>query len=87
MYRVTDPVPAGVSWNTAPQPSYLFGTTPTLEMDQVVKQDIKVVINSIDCEQTMSFRVKIADEVQSGGVEFWKDASFLGAGWRLTHNC
>ncbi|KAF2675676.1 hypothetical protein K458DRAFT_397716 [Lentithecium fluviatile CBS 122367] len=87
VFRVTDPIPPHVTWNTAPKGAYLFGSTQELPTDQVLQQDTKIVINSVGCNPTMTFRVSIPEEVGRGGVEFWRDASFPGAGFRLTHNC
>ncbi|KAJ9634941.1 hypothetical protein H2199_008805 [Coniosporium tulheliwenetii] len=87
VYRVIDPIKPGVSWNTAPKPAYLFGSTPQLKTDQTVPEDVKFVINSVKCEPTLSFRAGIPPEVERGGVEFWRESPFGNAGFRLTHDC
>ena len=87
IYRVWNPVPPNVNWNTAPSPAYLFGSTSQLPADQPLSQDVKIVINSATCQPTMTFRVAIPSEVNRGGVEFWRDSIFPDAGFRLTHNC
>lgn len=72
VYGVTDPVvsnvtgtTSNVTWNTAPQPTYLVAS-PLLETDEVVKEDTKIVIGSVACEPTLDFRISIPPEVEYG---------------------
>ncbi|KAF2001298.1 hypothetical protein P154DRAFT_521984 [Amniculicola lignicola CBS 123094] len=87
IYRVPAPLPRRFDWNTAPQPAYLFGTTPKLPMSEIMQQELGFIINSAPCEPTMAFRIAISSDAAKGGVDFFKDTDFPTAGFRLTHDC
>lgn len=83
IYRLSDPIVPGITtWNTAPEPAYLFGSTE-VEVDGYAQEDTKIVINSVECESTLSFRVSIPPEVEKAGLWGFEE----NTGFRLTHNC
>lgn len=88
VYRVNEIIKAGASWNSAPKPAYLFGTTAAgLPTNPPVQNDIKMIVNSAQCAATMGFRISIPPETPRGGVQFWRDSPWNDVGFRMTHNC
>jgi len=93
VWNVNGPIPLGpnnysVTWNLAPQTTNLFGTSGQIELPPRYgyRQDVKKVINSASCQNKMTYRVKVPDNVARGGVQFYQRPSPFG-GWRIVHNC
>ena len=86
VYVPTRDVQSSDSWATAPGNSYLFGT---VTLSSQPNAPTKIVVNSLTCKPTLSFRVRIASDTASGRVETNQQNPPANptAGWRITHNC
>jgi len=86
VYRVTETIQSGASWDSAPKPTYLFGNTPgELLVNQPIQNDMKIIINSATCAPTMGFRVALPPEAAKGGVYFQTDDTWKNVGFRMTY--
>ncbi|KAF2678374.1 hypothetical protein K458DRAFT_435829 [Lentithecium fluviatile CBS 122367] len=92
------PLPATLTWNTAPAAGPLFGTTgelpkvPDNSAGIGYKEAVKRVINSATCQSVMAYRLKTAPEVVVGGVQFYQYTPDKGyaqpwGGWRMVYDC
>ncbi|KAF2258906.1 hypothetical protein CC78DRAFT_537449 [Lojkania enalia] len=95
VWNVDGNVPLGpynisLTWNSAPKPVNLFGTTGDIPLPAYpggYSQDVKKVINSAGCKDKMTYRVKVPAEVVEGGVRVQQDNGHPFGGWRMLHNC
>lgn len=74
------------TWANAPGKSYLFGSV-TLRSQE--SEATTIVVNSLPCQPSLSFRVDIASETAFGQVlaaQVNPPRSPAG-GWRITRNC
>ncbi|KAF2260867.1 hypothetical protein CC78DRAFT_547194 [Lojkania enalia] len=96
IWNVDQPIPWGpynysVTWDNAPKPVNLFGTSTELPLPPTggYTEDVKKIINSAACKEKMTYRVKVPEEVAKGGVQFWQLSGPVNpfGGWRMLHNC
>ena len=86
-----------LTWNNAPKPIQHIGTVTGVEHANAMMGDLDYfptinetiydeVVSSMKCEERMTFRLIVPEEVIHGGVQFKQQEDPFG-GWLLRYNC
>ena len=76
-----------VSWASAPQPVNLVGTTEGVKFPaNEFKRQFRLDLGPTACGTTMTFRVRVASNMEQGGLDFFETEDPI-QGWMLQHSC